>query len=100
MKEIIKKWDKILNDVDWRNKFDLKLFKETLKESFNIVCKKVEEQVMDFDTAILLIKMAIFSRSRYVSREQQAAQYVVSEILSRIENGFNVDSTDLYKYFE
>ena len=88
MKEIIKKWDKMLYDV-CDNKFNLKLFKQTMKESFNIVYKKAKERTMDFDTAILLIKMAIFSRCDSVSKKQRVAQYVVFEILSRIENGFN-----------
>ena len=39
MKEINKKWDKILNDLGWE-KFDLEFFQVTMKESFNVIYKK------------------------------------------------------------
>ena len=53
MKEINKKWDKILNDLGWEE-FDLEFFQGTMKESFDIIYKHVKEQTLDFETAFLL----------------------------------------------
>ena len=87
MKEINKKWDKILNDLNWEE-FDLDFFQETMKESFDVIYKKVKEETMNFDTAILLVKMARFSERELFCGEQDAARYLVAEVLYQIENGF------------
>ena len=87
MKEIIKKWDKILGDLSWEE-FDVELFQTTLKESFDIMYNQFKEGEMDIDTALLLIKMARFSERELFCNEQDAARYLVAEILYQIENGF------------
>ena len=87
MKNVNKKWDKILGDLNWEE-FDIELFQTTVKESFDIIYNKVKEQKMDVDTALLLIKMARFSERELFCNEQDAARYLVSEILYHIENGF------------
>ena len=100
MKMSIKKWDKILGDLSWEE-FDVELFQTTLKESFNIIYNKVKEQKMDIDTALLLIKMARFSEREIFCNEQDAARYLVSEILYQIENGFvneEIDAGELKMY--
>ena len=87
MKEINKKWDKILNDLGWEE-FDLEFFQGTMKESFDIIYKHVKEQTLDFETAFLLVKMARFSEREIFCNEQDAAKYLVAEVLYQIENGF------------
>ena len=87
MKQINKKWDKILNDLGWEE-FDLEFFQGTMKESFDIIYKKVKEETIDIDTAILLVKMARFSERELFCGEQDAARYLVVEVLYQIENGF------------
>ena len=87
MENVNKKWDKILGDLNWEE-FDIELFQTTVKESFDIIYNKVKEQKMDIDTALLLIKMARFSERELFCNEQDAARYLVSEILYHIENGF------------
>ena len=88
MKKLNENWNKILNDINWEE-FDLEFFQQTLKESFDIIYKKVKENEMDVDTAILLVKMARFSERELFCNEQDAARYLVAEILYQIENGFN-----------
>ena len=88
MKNLNENWNKILNDINWEE-FDLEFFQLTLKESFDIIYKKVKEYGMDVDTAILLVKMARFSERELFCNEQDAARYLVAEILYQIENGFN-----------
>lgn len=87
MNEIIKKWDKILGDLSWEE-FDVELFQTTLKESFDIMYNQFKEGKIDIDTALLLIKIARFSERELFCNEQDAARYLVSEILYHIENGF------------
>jgi hypothetical protein len=100
MKEIIKKWDKILGDLSWEE-FDVELFQTTLKESFDIMYNQFKEGKMDIDTALLLIKMARFSERELFCNEQDAARYLVAEILYQVENGFNdkeIDAGELKFY--
>ena len=100
MGNVNKKWDKILGDLSWEE-FDVELFQTTVKESFDIIYNKVKEQKMDIDTAILLIKMARFSERELYCNEQDAARYLVSEILYQIENGFvneEIDAGELKMY--
>ena len=87
MKQMNKKWDKILNDLGWEE-FDLEFFQGTMKESFDIIYKHVKEQTLDFETAFLLVKMARFSEREIFCNEQDAARYLVAEVLYQIENGF------------
>ena len=87
MNNVNKKWDKILGDLNWEE-FDIELFQTTVKESFDIIYNKVKEQKMDIDTALLLIKMARFSERELFCNEQDAARYLVAEILYQVENGF------------
>ena len=87
MKQMNKKWDKILNDLGWEE-FDLEFFQGTMKESFDIIYKKVKKETIDIDTAILLVKMARFSEREIFCNEQDAARYLVAEVLYQIENGF------------
>ena len=87
MKQMNKKWDKILNDLGWEE-FDLEFFQGTMKESFDIIYKKAKEETIDIDTAILLVKMARFSERELFCGEQDAARYLVAEVLYQIENGF------------
>ena len=87
MNNVNKKWDKILGDLNCEE-FDIELFQTTVKESFDIIYNKVKEQKMDIDTALLLIKMARFSERELFCNEQDAARYLVAEILYQVENGF------------
>ena len=50
--------------------------------------KKVKEETIDIDTAILLVKMARFSEREIFCNEQDAARYLVAEVLYQIEDGF------------
>ena len=100
MKTVLRNWDKILGDLNWEE-FDIELFQITVKESFDIIYNKVKEQKMDIDTALLLIKMARFSERELFCNEQDAARYLVSEILYQIENGFvneEIDAGELKMY--
>ena len=90
MNNVNKKWDKILGDLNCEE-FDIELFQTTVKESFDIIYNKVKEQKIDIDTALLLIKMARFSERELFCNEQDAARYLVAEILYQIENGFEDD---------
>lgn len=87
IKQMNNKWDKILNDLS-EEEFDLDFFQETMKESFDIIYKQVKEQTLDVETAFLLVKMARFSEREIFCKEQDAAQYLVSEILYQMEGGF------------
>ena len=87
MNNVNKKWDKILGDLNCEE-FDIELFQTTVKESFDIIYNKVKEQKMDIDTALLLIKMARFSERELFCNEQDAARYLVAEILYQVENSF------------
>ena len=87
MKYINENWDRILSDLSCEE-FDIELFQQTLKESFDVVYKNVSENKMDVDTAIMLIKMARFSERELFCNEQDAARYLVAEILYQVENGF------------
>ena len=87
MKYINENWDRILNDLSCEE-FDIELFQQTLKESFDVVYNNVSENKMDVDTAIILVKMACFSERELFCNEQDAARYLVAEILYQIENGF------------
>ena len=87
MKYINENWDRILSDLSCEE-FDIELFQQTLKESFDVVYKNVLENKMDVDTAIMLIKMARFSERELFCNEQDAARYLVAEILYQVENGF------------
>lgn len=87
MNNVNKKWDKILGDLNCEE-FDIELFQTTVKESFDIIYNKVKEQKMNIDTALLLIKMARFSERELFCNEQDAARYLVAEILYQVENGF------------
>ena len=87
MKTVLKNWDKILSDINWEE-FDIELFQTTLKESFDTIYNKVKENEMDVNTAILLVKMARFSERELFCNEQDAARYLVAEILYQVENGF------------
>ena len=88
MKKLNENWNKILSDLFWEE-FDVELFQQTLKESFDTIYNKVKENEMDVNTAILLVKMARFSERELFCNEQDAARYLVAEILYQIENGFN-----------
>ena len=87
MKYINENWDRILSDLSCEE-FDIEFFQQTLKESFDVVYKKVSENKMDVDTAIMLVKMARFSERELFCNEQDAARYLVAEILYQVENGF------------
>ena len=87
MKNVNKNWDRILSDLSCEE-FDIELFQQTLKESFDVVYKNVSENKMDVDTAIMLVKMARFSERELFCNEQDAARYLVAEILYQVENGF------------
>ena len=87
MNEILKKWDKILGDLSLEE-FDVELFQTTLKESFDIMYNQFKEGKIDIDTALLLIKIARFSERELFCNEQDAARYLVAEILYQVENGF------------
>ena len=87
MNNVNKNWDRILNDLSCEE-FDIEFFQQTLKESFDVVYKKVSENKMDVDTAIMLVKMARFSERELFCNEQDAARYLVAEILYQVENGF------------
>ena len=87
MKYINENWDRILSDLSCEE-FDIEFFQKTLKESFDVVYKKVSENKMDVDTAIMLVKMARFSERELFCNEQDAARYLVAEILYQVENGF------------
>ena len=41
MKQMNKKWDKILNDLGWEE-FDLEFFQGTMKESCDIIYKNLK----------------------------------------------------------
>lgn len=87
MNNVNKNWDRILSDLSCEE-FDIEFFQQTLKESFDVVYKKVSENKMDVDTAIMLVKMARFSERELFCNEQDAARYLVAEILYQVENGF------------
>ena len=87
MNNVNKNWDRILSDLSCEE-FDIEFFQQTLKESFDVVYKKVSENKMDVDTAIMLVNMARFSERELFCNEQDAARYLVAEILYQVENGF------------
>ena len=48
MKKISENWDRILSDLSCEE-FDIEFFQQTLKESFDVVYKKVSENKMDVE---------------------------------------------------
>ena len=90
IKEIIDKWDVVLEDIDGVD-FNLEHFREAAIESFKIILPKLKNNTekIDLDVARLLMKITRFAEKEIVSNEQFAAQYVIEELLYGVENGMD-----------
>lgn len=91
---IIENWDNLLNDIG-SEEFDLDSFQETAKETFVPLIKVLKDSAekLNQDIIRLIIKITRFVEKEIVSDDQQAANYLVEEILYAIENG--LDNLDI-----
>ena len=100
--ELIEGWESILCDLN-REEFDLEKFKGVAKDTLEVVLPELKENKnVDMDLLKLLIKMTRFSERELYSNEQEAAQYLINEILYAVENGSEVldidDNNVLYMF--
>lgn len=95
IKEIINKWDVVLEDICDED-FNLEHFREAAIESFKIILPglKNNPDQIDSDVTRLLMKITRFAEKEIVSNEQFAAQYVIEELLYGVENGMDKISID------
>lgn len=93
LKEIIDKWDVVLDDIDGVD-FNLEHFREAAIESFKIILPELKNNPdqIDSDVARLLMRIARFARfaeKEIVSDEQFAAQHVIEELLFGVDYGMD-----------
>ena len=90
IKEIIDKWDVVLEGI-YGEDFNLEHFREAAIESFKIILPKLKNnpEQIDLDVARLLMKITRFAEEVIVSDEQEAAHYVIEELLYGVENGMD-----------
>ena len=90
LKEIIYKWDVVLDDIDGVD-FNLEHFREAAIESFKIILPELKNNPdqIDSDVARLLMRIARFAEKETVSDEQFAAQYVIEELLFGVDYGMD-----------
>lgn len=90
IKEIIYKWDVVLEDIDDED-FNLEHFREAAIESFKIILPELKNNPdqIDSDVARLLMRIARFAEKETVSDEQFAAQYVIEELLFGVDYGMD-----------
>ena len=77
--------------------FDLENFEEVAKDTFATILTSLKENPsnVSIDVVKLLIKVAKFSQREIFCAEQEAAQYILVEILWGVENGIeNLDIDD------
>ena len=94
--ELLENWEQILNEIT-NEEFDLENFEEVAKDTFAIVLKELKEnqENVSIDVVKLLIKATKFSQREIFCAEQEAAQYILVEILWGVENGIeNLDIDD------
>lgn len=99
LKEIIYKWDVVLDDIDGVD-FNLEHFQKAAIESFKIILPELKNNPdqIDSDVVRLLMKITRFAEKEIVSNEQFAAQYVIEELLYGVENGMdeiNIDENNI-----
>lgn len=90
LKEIIYKWDVVLDDIDGVD-FNLEHFQKAAIESFKIILPELKNNPdqIDSDVARLLMRIARFAEKEIVSDEQFAAQYVIEELLFGVDYGMD-----------
>lgn len=90
IKEIIDKWDVVLEDIDGVD-FNLEHFREAAIESFKIILPELKNNPdqIDSDVARLLMRIARFAEKEIFSDEQFAAQYVIEELLFGVDYGMD-----------
>ncbi len=90
IKEIIDKWDVVLEDIDGVD-FNLEHFREAAIESFKIILPELKNNPdqIDSDVARLLMRIARFAEKEIVSDEQFAAQHVIEELLFGVDYGMD-----------
>ena len=90
VKELINKWDVVLEGI-YDEDFNLEHFREAAIESFKIILPELKNNPdqIDSDVARLLMKITRFAEEVIVSDEQEAAHYVIEELLYGVENGMD-----------
>ena len=91
--ELLENWEQILNEIT-NEEFDLENFEEVAKDTFATILTSLKENPsnVSIDVVKLLIKVTKFSQREIFCAEQEAAQYIVVEILWGVENGIeNLD---------
>lgn len=90
LKEIIDKWDVVLDDIDGVD-FNLEHFRKAAIESFKIILPELKNNPdqIDSDVARLLMRIARFAEKETVSDEQFAAQHVIEELLFGVDYGMD-----------
>ncbi len=99
LKEIIYKWDVVLDDIDGVD-FNLEHFQKAAIESFKIILPELKNNPAQIDSNVarLLMKITRFAEKEIVSNEQFAAQYVIEELIYGVENGMdeiNIDENNI-----
>lgn len=91
--ELLESWEQILNEIT-DEEFDLENFEEVAKETFATILTSLKENPsnVSIDVVKLLIKVTKFSQREIFCAEQEAAQYIMVEILWGVDNGIeNLD---------
>ena len=94
--ELLESWEQILNEIT-DEEFDLENFEEVAKDTFATILTSLKENPsnVSIDLVKLLIKVTKFSQREIFCTEQEAAQYMMVEILWGVENGIeNLDIDD------
>jgi DNA-binding transcriptional regulator PaaX len=94
--ELLESWEQILNEIT-DEEFDLENFEEVAKDTFATILTSLKENPsnVSIDVVKLLIKVTKFSQREIFCAEQEAAQYMMVEILWGVENGIeNLDIDD------
>ena len=101
--ELSEGWGSILCDLNC-GEFNLENFKQVAKDTFEVVLPELKKgNSVDRDVLNLLIKMTRFSERELYSNEQEAAQYLINEILYyAVEIGpemINIDDNNVLYIF-
>ena len=94
--ELLESWEQILNKIT-DEEFDLENFEEVAKDTFATILTSLKENPsnVSIDVVKFLIKVTKFSQREIFCTEQEAAQYMMVEILWGVENGIeNLDIDD------